>query len=109
MKDFYDLHWLQAHLSFDGKTLTEAISNTFARRDTAIPDEIPVLFTDEFKSDSPKLEQWSAFLRKGKLQRQELPVVLDAIAELLLPVVQNRVSDKVWNPTDKWNSPSRSS
>ena len=49
MKDFYDLHWLQAHLSFDGNILTEAVSNTFARRDTAVPDKVPIALTAEWR------------------------------------------------------------
>jgi hypothetical protein len=37
MKDFYDLHWLQAHVPFEGDVLTEAVINTFKRRGTQIP------------------------------------------------------------------------
>lgn len=103
MKDFYDLHWLQSHLDFDGNDLTEAVTNTFARRSTVIPDTTPVPFTEEFRSDAQKIEQWSAFLRKGKLTHVELSVVLSDIAAFLLPVLQKQVSDKVWTPSGKWN------
>lgn len=27
MKDFYDLHWMQSHLAFEGKVLTQAVIN----------------------------------------------------------------------------------
>ena len=109
MKDLFDLHWLQAHLEFNRNDLTKAITNTFARRSTCIPNEIPVPFTDKFKSDAQKIEQWSAFLHKGKLQREELSVVLDTISEFLLPVLQKQVFDKIWTPTNKWNSSPRHS
>ena len=109
MKDFYDLHWFQGHQNFDGKILSEAVAKTFKRRATAIPDTVPVPFTEDFSSDAQKLEQWSAFLRKGKLQHVELPVVLAGIAAFLLPVLQKQVSDQVWTPSGKWNSTSKAS
>ncbi|MCF6314504.1 MAG: nucleotidyl transferase AbiEii/AbiGii toxin family protein [Verrucomicrobiales bacterium] len=104
MKDFYDLHWLQSRLNFDGNDLTEAINNTFARRATIIPDVTPMPFTAEFSSDSQKIEQWGAFLRKGNLHHIELPVVINDIANFLLPVLQNKVSSRVWTPEEHWQS-----
>lgn len=105
MKDFYDLHWLQSRLEFDGNDLTEAITNTFARRSTIISDAIPVPFTAEFSSDPQKIEQWSAFLRKGKLPNVELSDVIDDIAKFLLPVLQKRVSNLIWTPKGNWQRP----
>lgn len=109
MKDFYDLHWLQSHLNFDGNVLTEAVTNTFARRATIIPETIPVPFTKEFSSDAQKLEQWSAFIRKGKLHDIELSPVLAEIATFLLPVLQKQVFGQAWTPSDKWHSTSKHS
>jgi hypothetical protein len=106
MKDFYDLHWLQDHLEFSGKDLTEAITNTFSRRSTIISDDIPVPFTPEFSSDAQKIVQWSAFLRKGKLPHLELSDVISDIATFLLPVLQNQVSDQFWAPNQHWHWPS---
>lgn len=104
MKDFYDLHWLQSRLDFAGKDLTEAVKNTFARRGTVISDVLPVVFTAEFSSDAQKIEQWSAFLRKGKLPHVELSLVLNDIAEFLLPVLQEQVSNHLWTPKVHWQS-----
>lgn len=109
MKDFYDLHWLQSRINFDGKDLTEAVTNTFARRSTVIPGTIPLPFTEEFSSDAQKIVQWSAFLRKGRLRHLELPVVLSDLAAFLLPVLQIQVSDQVWTPPDKWSPDSKRS
>jgi hypothetical protein len=103
MKDFYDLYWLQSRLNFDGNDLSEAVTNTFARRSTVISDEVPLVFTAEFSSDEQKLEQWSAFLRKGKLQHLELSSVLMDIADFLLPVLRKQVYDHAWTPSGKWN------
>ncbi|MES2981135.1 MAG: nucleotidyl transferase AbiEii/AbiGii toxin family protein [Verrucomicrobiota bacterium] len=106
MKDFYDLYWMQSRLNFDGKVLTQAVTNTFARRSTSIPVTIPVPFSPEFSSDAQKIEQWSAFLRKGKLPHLELKIVLIDIATFLLPVLQNQVSNQYWLPDRQWHIPS---
>lgn len=104
MKDFYDLHWLQAHLRFKGKDLTEAVANTFARRSTQIPDGIPVPFTEEFITDAQKNEQWSAFLRKGSLPSLELSHVMEDLSKFLLPVLNKEVSNLSWAPDRGWGS-----
>ena len=106
MKDFYDLDWLQSHLSFDGNDLTEAVTKTFAQRSTSIPDEIPLAFTAEFSSDAQKIEQWSAFIRKGRLQPVELSVLLNRISDFLLPVLRKQVTDQFWTPSEQWNATS---
>lgn len=102
MKDFYDLHWLQSHLSFNGKVLTEAVTNTFARRATAIPEKAPIALTAEFSSDEEKTRQWSAFLRKGKLPAVELADVITDISRFVLPIFSQQVSDHVWTPARHW-------
>lgn len=104
MKDFYDLHWLQVHLSFKGEDLTEAIANTFARRSTIISDDIPVPFTEEFVADAQKNEQWSAFLRKGRLPRLELSHVMNDLSKFLLPILHQEVSNLSWTPNGDWES-----
>lgn len=104
MKDFFDLHWLQGHLDFDGKGLTEAVTNTFVRRETSIPNEAPLALTAEFSSNENKIRQWNAFLRKGKLPHAELSIVLNDIAGFLLPVLQKQVADKLWTPSEQWDS-----
>ena len=45
MKDFYDLHLLQSSFSFEGDVLTEAVINTFERRQTAMQGRTPIAFT----------------------------------------------------------------
>ena len=106
MKDFYDLHWLQSHLNFDGGILTEAIANTFTRRETEIPNKPPLAFTTEFSSDEEKLVQWAAFVRKGKLSPLALAEVVIDISDFLLPVLNQQVSGQIWTPTQHWHPPS---
>jgi len=67
MKDFYDL-WVIAHkFDFDSLTLSEAIRNTFSRRRTPLPEQIPSGLSSEFHEDAHKNIQWHAFMRKGAL------------------------------------------
>jgi hypothetical protein len=103
MKDFYDLHWLLSHLTFEGKVLIEAVTNTFARRRTEIPKEPPLAFTEEFYTDAQKLVQWQAFLRKGNLPVKELQDVLKEISNFLLPVLEKKVSSHIWTPEEHWH------
>ena len=104
MKDFYDLHWLQSHLEFNGTVLMEAVINTFARRKTVIPGESPIAFTTEFSSDADKNRQWSAFVRKGKLPAVELADVITEISHFLLPILKQEVSGHHWTPTKRWQA-----
>ena len=90
--------------SFNGKVLTEAVSNTFARRATTIPEKIPIAFTAEFSSDEEKIRQWAAFLRKGKLPAVELADVITDISNFLLPILTEQVSSHFWTPTGHWQA-----
>jgi predicted nucleotidyltransferase component of viral defense system len=47
MKDFYDIYELCRAFDFEGSTLHEAVSRTFERRKTGMP-EIPTIFKDTF-------------------------------------------------------------
>lgn len=42
MKDFYDLFYLANTFDFDGALLAEAVSKTFKRRKTTIPQDLPM-------------------------------------------------------------------
>lgn len=89
MKDFFDI-WLMTDLfEFEGRILQKAIHDTFIRRKTAIPDQLPVAFADEFAKDQIKRTQWAAFLKKSKPQRAEhdLVIVVNRISAFLMPVV----------------------
>ncbi len=104
MKDFFDLHWLQSHLNFDGAVLTEAVVNTFARRGTGIPKQTPIVFTGEFYNDDQKLVQWNAFLRKGRLAPRPLDEVVNDLSRFLLPVIRKEVSNHQWTPSGNWQA-----
>ncbi|MCP3667640.1 MAG: nucleotidyl transferase AbiEii/AbiGii toxin family protein [Gammaproteobacteria bacterium] len=83
MKDFYDL-WIMAHqFEFDGRTLSGAIHNTFARRQTPLPKQMPSGLSSTFYRDKHKNLQWNAFLRKGMLLSTSTPPSIEEVCHLL--------------------------
>jgi hypothetical protein len=112
MKDFYDLWLLSKLFAFDGRTLCEAVGNTFKRRSTPIPDGLPLAFTDDFRKDVQKQAQWRAFVRKTKpdTAAEKLDVVIGDLAAFLMPVVeavrQSRSLHLLWAQGGPWNKKS---
>jgi predicted nucleotidyltransferase component of viral defense system len=70
MKDFYDILFLGSHEHFNFNTLREAIYATFNYRKTSL-EKRKVIFSNDFKTDKQKQEQWKAFLFKNKLSSYE--------------------------------------
>lgn len=83
MKDFYDLWVMANRFDFDGATLSEAIKNTFSRRETPLPQHTPAGLSAEFHKDPTKIRQWDAFLRKGMLISTAVSPPLEQVCELL--------------------------
>jgi predicted nucleotidyltransferase component of viral defense system len=81
MKDFFDLWKLANKFEFDGAVLGKAIKATFERRETQVPNEMPLALTEEFTNDKQKMVQWNAFINKTGLDAKEHS--LDAIAVVL--------------------------
>lgn len=79
MKDYFDLLALARENAMDATQLGAAISATFARRGTAVPNGLPIGLTESFANDPAKQKQWLAFLRKSRLQA---PPFAELVAEL---------------------------
>jgi predicted nucleotidyltransferase component of viral defense system len=107
MKDFFDLWLLGRTQEFEGRILAEAISRTFARRQTPVVVD-PVCFTDGFATDPVKMIQWAAFVRNGKLT--EAPAsfqeVVTTVCIFLRPVVEAVIAkddfSTHWRPPGPW-------
>ncbi|MFN8432403.1 MAG: nucleotidyl transferase AbiEii/AbiGii toxin family protein [Anaerolineales bacterium] len=103
MKDFYDVWQLIERFEFDGKLVQTAIEKTFVNRNTALPQDDHVIFSNSFLEH--KTIQWNAFIRKLKIENTtEMGEVLSAIKEFLVPLLnasqQGIVFDKKWDK--KW-------
>lgn len=79
MKDYFDLLALARENAMNPNDLAQAIGATFARRQTALPDDLPVGLTQRFAADAEKRKQWQAFLNRNRLAA---PALGDVIAEL---------------------------
>jgi predicted nucleotidyltransferase component of viral defense system len=85
MKDFYDVWMLSKTYDFEPARLAQAIKATFARRDTAIPDETPDALTTGFAEDEAKRRQWAAFRTDLPDAPQDLRTVVADLAAFLMP------------------------
>lgn len=86
MKDFYDVWLLNNTVDLDKTILANAIRQTFERRRTDLPGEVPIALTSAFTEDETKKRQWHAFLRKNRLNTDlTLNDAAEAIRMLLLP------------------------
>ena len=84
MKDYFDLYALAREGAVDLNQLGEAIAATFARRDTAVPGEVPAGLRDEFARESPALAQWMAFLARSRIDAPPFELVVAQVRSFLL-------------------------
>lgn len=104
LKDFYDLWYLSRKFRFEGPLLCEAVTRTFARRNTALPIGVPVGLTDEFAAQ--KSGAWTTFLRRNTLDAVALAEVLTALRAFAVPVLTAVAARtplaQVWEPKVGW-------
>lgn len=108
MKDFYDIWSMARRLSFKGSVLCQAIEATLKRRDTILPESLPLAFTDSFANDPSKNTQWNAFIRKNQpwVEESKLSDVLKFLKDfLMLPLsslIRKNEFTLIWNPGGPW-------
>ncbi len=109
MKDFFDIWFLARHFDFDGALLVRAFSETFSHRGTTVTVE-PVPLSPAFARDALKQQQWTAFLRRGRLAHipDSFSLVVDEISVFLLPIAEAISADsrftKHWPAPGPWKS-----
>jgi predicted nucleotidyltransferase component of viral defense system len=92
MKDVYDILFLASHQPFQMHLLRNAIVKTFDRRGTPIDDRKSI-FTREFKSSKEKQAQWTAFLRRSRLESYNtFEKAIDHLGLFLEPVCSQKSS-----------------
>ena len=79
MKDYFDLRVLAHEGALDAGQLAEAIAATFARRQTPLPEGLPLGLSAEFAQDAMKRTQWKAFLNKNRLDAPALDAVVTEV------------------------------
>lgn len=107
MKDFYDIWIMSKQFDFDGSLLTEAISATFERRNTPLPDDLPVAFSEDFSSDTAIIQRWKAFANKLKHSANTPPfnqITTELKGFLMMPLgyaKSQQLLEKRWQ-SGKW-------
>lgn len=79
MKDYFDLRALAHEGVLDTRQLGDAIAATFQRRQTLVPENIPLGLSDEFAHNTMKQTQWKAFLGKNRLDAPTLKEVIKEV------------------------------
>jgi hypothetical protein len=79
MKDYFDLLALVREGALDPETLVAAIAATFQRRGTEFPLTPPIGLSPEFVATPGKVQLWTAFLARNRLEGPPLAAV---VAEL---------------------------
>jgi len=107
MKDFYDLLVLARDFDFDGELLTRAIRATFERRQTPLPERLPVALSAAFADNPTKKTQWSGFVRKAGVgdagSLSETVAAVTAFAEKpLLAATQGTSLSATWRGSGPW-------
>ena len=85
MKDYYDVWIISRAFEVDRSRLAAAISATFARRGTAIPDAVPDGLSRAFAEDTVKQQQWETFKRDLGVDPGPLGDVVGVLEAFLMP------------------------
>lgn len=115
MKDFYDLLMMAKQWTFESSLLTEAISATFNRRGTDIPNDTPIFLTGDFSGDPDKIKQWDAFIKRNEFEwlANSLPQVIEDLREFLMPLLlaatKGESLNKIWTAGGPWKPSAPSS
>jgi predicted nucleotidyltransferase component of viral defense system len=87
LKDFYDIWMLAQSGAVDHDRLARTLRATFARRDTPLPEAIPVGLSAQFSDNAAKRAQWAALLDDVDARPGDLADVARAIAAFIMPAV----------------------
>lgn len=85
MKDYYDLWAINNAQAIEPEALDAAIRATFERRDTAIPEKVPVGLSDAFIGDAQKTQQWGAYVASIDIDGLSFDRVVETIWSYLGP------------------------
>jgi hypothetical protein len=93
--------------SFSLPLLAAAVRDTFERRRTELPTELPTALTPTFGARPVKMRQWQAFTERNRpMQLAALGEVVKDLARFLSPVLDAAWAEipasMVWPPNGPW-------
>ncbi len=108
MKDFHDIRFMSQRWFFNLGVMRTAVIATFARRQTPLPQELPLALTAAFLASPDKQAQWRAF--RYRLGENAPATVLEdvgaAIRVFVGPILldPNFPDSAVWKPGSGWSA-----
>ena len=105
MKDFYDLYVISYSSNLDYSAVKTAIENTFKRRGTPIPNEVPVVLSEQVYEDVTKKQQWIAFVSKLRNEHKDLQfstVIIQIQDFTKVFWIKNSNTPNTWKPGKGW-------
>lgn len=104
MKDFWDVQFLIKKFSFEGKLLQKAIRATFANRQTAVPEKLPVALTETFTQNSETIADWKAFIKRNKIESEtDFDKVIESLSGFFEPLIEAENNDVIFD--QNWSFP----
>ena len=98
LKDYLDLVVMMEREALDEPTLSLAIATTFQRRDTALPNALPVGLSDEFALDPTRIALWQSLLKKNDIVDRPLMDVVTVLRVALWPAVVQAGASQLSSP-----------
>jgi predicted nucleotidyltransferase component of viral defense system len=107
MKDYYDIWLLSDYFDFDGHLLQSAITHTFNRRGTIVPDELPFGLSSAFAASHDKA--WKVLMKHIGYDNKNLDdfeYVLQRLRMFLLPpmvaIAHGMDFNHYWRARNSW-------
>lgn len=113
MRNFFDIHALAQAFVFDSQILAEALRQTFERRGTPLPLQVPVGLSTSFAASPEKLTQSRGFLLRSGLSPEKLPLdsVVSFLSTFLAPALELARTgtglSSAWPPGGPWSTAMR--
>ncbi|MFT3789935.1 MAG: nucleotidyl transferase AbiEii/AbiGii toxin family protein [Rudaea sp.] len=102
LKDYYDLWWIAETFELERASLSAAVRRTFARRETALPQEKPTGLSEAYVETWSG--QWRTFLTRERMAAapEQLATVVADLERFLLPLIDGTEDDWRWKPGLGW-------
>lgn len=89
LKDYFDLWMLRKHFDFKLSRLAKAVSATFARRGTSLPEDVPEGLSQAFANHEQKSAIWKSLKRSFTVDPGSLAEVVDDLEGFLMQAAQS--------------------
>jgi predicted nucleotidyltransferase component of viral defense system len=87
LKDYFDVLFLINKHEMNKERLKKAIHTTFSKRNTPV-EGFRYIFSDDFKRDKDKQQQWNAFLNRNSIgSKKSYRKVIDEIEDYIRPIL----------------------